>query len=107
MKKLGLFALVACVAFAATACVAPYGAPNYGGLVTMNVKGPVAVGDNSVGMSKMGVAESQGIIFVSMGDASIKTAMENGGITKVHHVDCEAFSVLGIYSTYKTVVYGE
>jgi hypothetical protein len=99
--------LVATLAFVATGCVIPYGAPNNGGLVTMNVKGPVAGVDNSVGMSKVGVAESMGVLFFTQGDASIKAAMDNGGITKVHHVDSESFHVLGLYSVYKTIVYGE
>ena len=107
MKSAILVLFVVAVAVVATGCVAPYGAPNYGGLVTANVKGPVAGVDNNVGMSKVGTSESMGIIFFAQGDASIKAAMENGGITKVHHVDSESFSVLGLYSTYKTVVYGE
>jgi len=42
-----------------------------------------------------------------MGDASIQAAMQNGGITKIHHVDYKVTSVLGVYATYTTVVYGE
>lgn len=88
-------------------CAMPQTAPSYGGLVTMQVKGPVAGVDNTVQPTKEGTAQSQAIVFFSQGDASIKAAMEAGGITKVHHVDCEVFSILGLYSTYKTVVYGE
>ena len=101
-----VLALVATV-FVAVGCVAPYGAPNYGGLVTANVKGPVTGVDNNVSPSKMGESKATGIIFFANGDASISAAMKNGGITKVHHVDSESFSVLGIYSEYKTIVYGE
>jgi len=87
---------LAMAVFFAVGCVAPYGVPNYGGLVTANVKGPVAGVDNNVSPSKMGEAKATGIIFFSQGDASISAAMRAGGITKVHHVDCEAFSVLGL-----------
>ena len=69
-------------------------------------KAPVAVGSEA-GFSKVGTAESTGIICVATGDASIATAMKNGGITKIHHVDCEVTTVLGVYTKYTTVVYGE
>lgn len=95
--------LVATVAL--TGCVM-VSSPVYGGLFTQT-KGPVTGVDNSVGQIKVGKAEAQGIIIVGTGDASIKTAMENGDITKIHHVDHESFSVLGVYSRYTTIVYGE
>lgn len=107
MKKGIHVALLLAAAFACTGCVTPYGTPNYGGLITSSVRGPVSGVDNNVGMSRVGEAESLGFLFVTSGDASIKAAMENGGITKVHHVDSETFSILGLYSTYKTIVYGE
>lgn len=107
MKNVILCACLIAVAVVATGCVVPTGAPVIGGLVTANVAGPVAGVDNNVGMSRVGEAEATGIIFFSQGDASIKAAMENGGITKVHHVDNESFSVLGLYTVYKTIVYGE
>ena len=68
---------------------------------------PVAVGDPSVGMSKVGEAKTEGIILVSFGDASLSTAMRNGNISKIHHVDSEELCVLGIYSRYTVKVYGE
>jgi len=80
--------------------------PVYGGLFTQT-KGAVSGVDNTVGQGKVGKAEAEGIIIVGTGDASIKTAMENGGITKIHHVDHESFSVLGVYAKYTTIVYGE
>ena len=45
--------------------------------------------------------------LLATGDSSIATAMANGGITKIHHVDCKIMSVLGVYAKYTTVVYGE
>ena len=107
MKKFAATLAILSVVALVAGCAVTQTAPTYGGLVTANVKGPVAGVDNSVGMSKVGTATSQAIVFFAQGDASIKAAMEAGGITKVHHVDCEAFSVLGVYATYKTVVYGE
>ena len=72
------------------------------------VKGSVLVGDNTAGYSKVGVAEATGIVGVVVdGDCSIRTAMEEGGITKIHHVDSEVTNILGVYAKYKTVVYGD
>ena len=80
--------------------------PMSGGLF-VQAKGPVAGVDNSVQPSAMGCAEAMGIIGVVTGDASIEAAMAQGGITKVHHVDVDVMSVLGIYGKVKTVVWGE
>ena len=98
-----VFVLAAAVTL--TGCVM-VSTPVYGGLFTQT-KGPVTGVDNTVGQLKVGKAEAQGIILVGTGDASIKTAMENGDITKIHHVDHESFSVLGVYARYTTIVYGE
>ncbi|MEG0455750.1 MAG: TRL-like family protein [Bacteroides sp.] len=75
--------------------------------VYVKVKGPVAVTGNT-GSSKVGVAKCQGILgLVTTGDASIQTAAKSAGIKKIHHVDYDASSILGIVSTYMVVVYGE
>jgi hypothetical protein len=37
----------------------------------------------------------------------MKKAMQQGGITKIHHIDQEVTNVLGIIATYKIIVYGE
>jgi hypothetical protein len=79
--------------------------PMNGSLYT-GLKGPVAMG-NATGMSKVGTAKATAIIGIATGDASIATAMQNGGITKVHHVDTQVMNILGIYAEYTTTVYGE
>ena len=57
---------------------------------------------------KVGTSECVSVLgLVAIGDASIETAMKNGGITKIHHVDWDAKNILGIYGMYKTTVYGE
>jgi hypothetical protein len=81
--------------------------PIHGTLYTGNLKSPVMMGDNTAGHSKTGEAMATSIIGVTMGDCSIATAMQNGGITKVHHVDSEVLTILSVYVTYKTVVYGD
>jgi len=94
----GLVVLTGCSAMAIGPVVA---------MVTVDEKGPVSVGDLRAGSTKVGVAQAEGILVVSYGDASISAAMANASITKVHHVDNETFNVLGIYARYKTIVYGE
>ena len=78
-----------------------------GSLVVNNVKSPMAIGDNTAGHSKVGEAEATSILGFAFGDASIKTAMGAAGITKIHHVDSETFSILMLFAKYKTVVYGD
>ena len=106
MRTIALLLIAGMACIFLTGCVFP-AAPVYGGLITSDVQGPVAMGDDGVSMEKMGMAEATGIILFSSGDASIKAAMANGGITKVHHVDCKVFSILGLYARYTTLVYGE
>ena len=75
----------------------------------LDLKGPGGEIDNSIKVvdwSKIGTAEATGIILFASGDASIKKAMENGGITEIHHVDYEVFNVLNFYVRFKTIVYG-
>ena len=49
----------------------------------------------------------RGIILYTSGDNSIKAAMENGGIKKIHHVDFDVTNVFNLYSKVTTIVYGE
>ncbi|MGB9741741.1 MAG: TRL-like family protein [candidate division WOR-3 bacterium] len=65
--------------------------------------GPTA--NQSAKVSKVTATNILGII--ATGDASLEAAMKQGGITKVHHVDQEVTSILGLWSTYTIIVYGE
>jgi hypothetical protein len=81
------------------------------GYIYSQVDGAVQHGapvGETTSMSKVGTATSTAIICFASGDSSIKAAMENGGITKIHHVDYKVMNVLGgCYVKYTTVVYGE
>jgi hypothetical protein len=79
--------------------------PVNGSLYT-EVTGPVAVG-SAAGSAKKGEAKATGIVGVALGDCSIEAAMKAGGITKVHHVDTKIRNILGVYTEYTTIVYGE
>lgn len=74
--------------------------------LTINMKGPVSAGP-AAQSPKVGRAEAWGVLVFATGDASISAAMQNGGITRIHHVDYETLNVLGIYARYTTIVYGE
>jgi hypothetical protein len=57
---------------------------------------------------KKGEASSMCVLgLVAVGDASSRKAAENGKIATIHTADYRFFSVLGIYATYTTVVYGD
>jgi len=77
-------------------------------LTSCSITLPVAATSNPVG-SKVG-QQSAGIFFAVLcfgGDASIKTAAKNGGITKISTVDIKRLNVLGVYQQVTTIVTGE
>ena len=77
------------------------------GFIYTDVKAPLAVTSNA-GSTKVGTASMQSILgIVATGDASIEAAAKSAGITKIHHVDYEATSVIGVVATFTVVVYGE
>lgn len=84
-------------------CATPY--PS--GIVYTDVKFPLMATSNA-SSEKVGTSECKSYFFLfATGDASIEAAMKNGGITKIHHIDWDAYNVLGIYGRYKVTVYGE
>ena len=74
--------------------------------ITIDMKGPVSAGP-AAKSPKVGRAEAWGILLYATGDASIAAAMNNGGITRIHHIDNETMNILGIYAKYTTIVNGE
>ena len=100
MKK--LFAVLLVVAFV-SGCATPF---PLGQLYT-EVSFPVAAGEGG-SYSKTGTSKSTSILgLVATGDASIKTAMANGRISKVKFVDYSTKNILGLYGEYTTTVYGD
>ena len=63
---------------------------------------------NPVG-EKVGTAKATGYLGVLFfnADASIKSAAENGGISKISTVDIKRTDILGLIVTYETIVTGE
>ena len=105
MKSAKLLGIVLCfVVFVTAGCASMIPM----GVVYTEVKAPVAVGSSDASMDKVGTAKATSVLgIVATGDASIKTAMENGKITKIHHVDFNTKNILGLYGEYITTVYGE
>ncbi len=78
------------------------------GSIITNVTLPFEVTSNDGTASKVGESTCKSILaIISSGDCSIDAAKKNGGITKVHHADWHAKSILGIFSDYKLTVYGD
>ena len=104
MKKL---MIVAAIAAAAVGCVSVRPS-NAVSALTLDVTSPdTSFIDNSVKPAKCGTATASGIICFTEGDASIKAAMDNGGIKKIHHVDYKVKNILGIVGSTTTIVWGE
>ena len=77
------------------------------GFVYSHVDAPMAV-NSDADNTKKGVASCRSYLGIcATGDASIQTAAANGGIKKIHHVDFQSHSILGIYAEFTTIVYGE
>jgi hypothetical protein len=77
-----------------------------------DIKTPIpslSINTDAQGTAHVGKASCASYVWVvALGDCSVQAAMQNGGISKVHHVDSEITSYFfGIYTKFTTVVYGE
>jgi len=64
--------------------------------------------DKTAVTSKSGQAMAKSVMgLVSWGDCSAQTAARNGSLKQINHSDYRFFTVLGVYSEYTTIVYGE
>ena len=105
MKKLKSLAFIGAAAFLLSSCAGSI-APVTGFLYT-DVSAPHMATSNNVG-GKVGTASAKSILgWVGTGDASINTAAQNAGITKISHIDYKSSNILGIIATYEVMVYGE
>jgi hypothetical protein len=82
------------------------------GVLYTDIKTPLpklAINTDASARGHVGKASCESYVWVvSLGDCSVQAAMENGGVSKVHHTDSEFKSYFfGIYSKFTTVVYGE
>ena len=99
--------------FLYTGCASHNSNLGYGGqptgIVVSSYNTPGSISNPTVKPQKQGVACTSGILWVAAwGDAGTKTAMSNGGITKIATVEYSNYSILsGLYSKYCTITYGE
>jgi len=56
---------------------------------------------------RLGLPLQYAAYSVAWGDAAIRAAAANGGITKVYFADYETFMLLGVYTDFRVHVYGE
>lgn len=76
------------------------------GFLYTDVNSGIAVTANTKG-EKVGQACSQTVLgWFATGDSSIDTARRNGGVTSIVSVDAKAWSILGVYGKYCTIVRG-
>lgn len=102
-KSLAVIGIVA-VALGISGCAAVGPLP---GAFYTNTKFPSIASQSGPG-SKTGTSQARSYLsMVAVGDASVDTACRNGRITKISTVDTHGTSILGIYSTWTTIVTGE
>lgn len=80
------------------------------GMLVTDVTLPYAVTANSGKVENLKVGKSKCtdlLSWIAYGDASVATAMKDGGISKVHFVDWKAQNILGLVGEYECTVYGE
>jgi len=105
-RRIMATAAIVCVLFLA-GCSSVGMSPVGNGWAFTKVQGPIGATDSDAG-GKMGTSSCMSILgTVAIGDASIQSAMKDGKITRVHHVDFETFGVLGVYVRFRTIVYGD
>lgn len=109
-RALCLGALLVVVAMAAGGCLMAPVVPPMGSFYT-HIEAPLDLdsqGGKAIG-PKRGEATCKAYAgMVSVGDASVRAAAKNGGIERVNHVDYRFKNyLLGLYSSYTTIAYGE
>ncbi len=88
-----------------TSCASVTTPVGFSGLYT-GVTSGVAATSNNVG-TKVGESSATNVLgLFATGDAGIDVAAKKAGIKKISHVDQTQTSILGLFSTYKTRVYG-
>ncbi len=102
MKKLLL-----CLAAGAFLCSCGVTKSPVMGAIYTDVTSGTAVTSNKLA-TKVGKGKATGILgLFATGDASYQTAAKEAGITRISHVDERNYTILGIITTYETIVYGE
>jgi hypothetical protein len=111
MRTICLVVLVGAMVALASGCAGFYRAPVVPpeGFFYSNYKAPITTEfNNTQATGKKGTGETKCILgLFAWGDASMRTAAESAGITKVEHVEYDFYNVLGVYSKFTIVVTGQ
>ena len=108
MRKCIALVLVAMFGVTLFAGCGAYSVSPVTGFLFTDVQAPAGVTDNASRSPKVGTSYCNSILgLIAVGDASIKAAMADGGITKIHYVDYHSVNYLGIYAKFVVTVYGE
>jgi len=104
VRRVVQFFLILCLAAGLSGCVS-VNTPAIGLLLT-------EVTWDGIGMGSLGAKEgracAQSILgLVAQGDASVKAAAKDGGITKVSSIDHYTKNMLGVIGEYCTIVRGQ
>jgi hypothetical protein len=111
MKKLLPFVLFVAVLFFSTGCItysAPVMPPQ--GLLFSSIEAPLDANADSTSFAdeKRGEASSIAVLgLFAFGDASLNTAVRNGGLSTVNHVDYSYRNILFFFQEFTIVAYGE
>lgn len=105
MKKVA-FAILGCATMFLASCASVSTSVGKGQIFTDITTGVTAT-SNPLG-KKVGHTQAINILgWIVTGDAGINVAAQNGGITKISHIDQHQRSILGIFAQYDVYVYGE
>ncbi len=78
------------------------------GFVYNNTKAPMDNDYDNSQLGRKGTAQVKSVLgFVTWGDCSAQAAAQNAGIKTIKHTDYQFYNVLGIYSVFTTIVYGD
>ncbi|MBR1803625.1 MAG: TRL-like family protein [Muribaculaceae bacterium] len=107
MKKIvKSVAMAALLSFVFTSCAVVPSKVGLGWGSTDLTEGEM-VTSNQIG-TKVGTARATNILgLVCRGNASIEEAARRANIKRISHVDSHKTTILGVYSTYEVIVYGE
>ena len=79
------------------------------GFAFSNVTAPLDVDFDATKIGpKTGRSKTHNVLgLFAWGDGSTQAAARNGGLKVIDHADYRSFGILGIYSSFTTIVYGE
>jgi hypothetical protein len=105
---LGLCVCLAAALTVQTGCLIAPVVPPVGGVFN-NTRAPMDIGFEETQLgSKVGKSSTTSILFLfAWGDASVAAAARDGGITTIRHADYEYLNVIGLYTSFTTVVRGD